>query len=197
MMLAIDNVLISEEIVSSQFVCDLDACQGGCCVDGDAGAPLTLEEASLLEEIFSKIAYALTSEGKAVIQQEGTSLKHDSYGMVTPTIGGKMCAYGYLEQGVVKCGIEKAHAEGHISFKKPISCHLYPIRILQTQEYEALNFEPRETLCHPGCILGERLKVPVYQFLKQAIIRKYGEEFYQVLDQLAQIHQQGGLPTEE
>lgn len=190
MMLAIDNVLISEEIVAEHFVCDLNACKGGCCVDGDAGAPLTKEEAEILKEIYPKVAYALTSEGKSVIQKDGTSVRHGEFGMVTPTIQGKMCAYGYLQHGIVKCGIEKAQEEGHIAFKKPVSCHLYPIRVLESPGYEALNFEPRDPLCHPGCQLGEKLKVPVYQFLEQALVRKYGSEFYRILEQLAELRTQ-------
>lgn len=197
MMLAIDNVLISEDIVTEHFVCDLYACKGGCCVDGDAGAPLTAEEAELLEEIYPKIAYALTSEGRSVIQKKGTAVRHEKFGMVTPTIDEKMCAYGYQQHGIVKCGIEKAQEDGHIDFKKPLSCHLYPIRILESPGYEALNFEPREALCHPGCQLGNKLKVPVYKFLEQALVRKYGSEFYQILEQLAELSSQSEKQSSE
>ncbi len=185
-MIAIDNVLLSDEIVEEQFVCDLDKCKGGCCVDGDCGAPLTDEETKIIADIYPKIKQSLTAEYIGEIERQGTHVMDDQYGPVTPTVNGGICVYGITDElGVVKCGIEKAWREGKVTFRKPISCHLFPIRVIEHPGYEALNYEPRETLCRPACKLGKQLKVPVYKFLKDALVRKYGEEFYEALDAVA------------
>ena len=185
-MIAIDNVLLSDEIVEEQFVCDLDKCKGGCCVDGDCGAPLTEEETKIIAHIYPKIKSYLTPEYLPEIKRQGTHTIDDQYGYVTPTVNGGICVYGYTdERGIVKCGIEKAWKDGKINFRKPISCHLFPIRITQYPGYEAVNYEPRPTLCKPACKLGKQLKVPVYVFLKDSLIRKYGEEFYGTLEAVA------------
>ena len=186
-MIAIDNILISDEVVEEQFVCDLSRCLGGCCVDGDCGAPLTKEELPILAELYPRIKHLLPEESIPVIEQQGTAVWDDEHGDVTPTIGGGVCVYGYRDAaGVVKCAIERAYNEGLTDWKKPISCHLFPIRITKGEDdFEAVNYEPRELLCKPACRLGKKLKVPVYKFLKEPIIRKYGEDFYEVLDQIA------------
>ncbi len=185
-MIEIDNVLLSDEIVKEHFVCDLTKCKGGCCEDGDAGAPLTGRETDILNEIFETIKPYLTPEGLEEIENKGRYYYDKSFGWVTPTINGGICAYGFRdEQGIIKCGIEQAYLDGKISWKKPISCHLYPIKIKKTKTYELVNYEPRETMCKPACILGRKLKVPVYVFLKEALIRQYGEDFYGVLEQIA------------
>lgn len=186
-MIAIDNVLLSDEVVEEQFVCDLEKCKGGCCVDGDCGAPLTIEEAATIAEIYPLIKDDLVPEYVAEIERQGTHTMDDEYGYVTPTVNGGICVYGYTDElGIVKCGIEKAWKAGKVGFRKPISCHLYPIRITESEGYEAVNYEPRKRLCKPACKLGRQLKVPVYKFLQEAITRKYGEEFYDTLDAVAQ-----------
>lgn len=185
-MIAIDNVLLSDEVVEEHFVCDLTKCKGGCCVDGDCGAPLTEEETKIIARIYPKIKSSLLPEYVAEIERQGTHTVDNEYGYVTPTVNGGICVYGYTDElGVVKCGIEKAWKEGRVKFRKPISCHLYPIRVLSHPGYEAVNYEPRETLCKPACKQGKALKVPVYVFLKEALIRKYGEQFYEALDAVA------------
>ena len=185
-MIAIDGVLVSDEVIEAQFVCDLVKCKGGCCVDGDCGAPLTAEEAQKLEEIYPKVKPFLDPEFDTEIQRQGRYVIDAEYGPVTPTVNGGICAYGYYDDsGVVKCGIEKAWQEGVVDFKKPISCHLFPIRVTATEGYEAVNYEPRRQLCRPACKLGKKLQVPVYKFLKEAIIRKWGEPFYEALDAVA------------
>jgi hypothetical protein len=185
-LIAIDKVLISDEIVEEQFVCDLDKCKGGCCEDGEAGAPLEKQELKLLNEYYDTVKPYLTPAGIAELEKQGNYVYHQEFGWVTPTIKGQMCAYGYKDKkGIIKCGIEQAYNDGKIGWKKPISCHLYPIRITKTRNNELLNYEPRETLCGPACVLGRKLKVPTYVFLKESIIRKYGEEFYNVLSQVA------------
>jgi len=185
-MIAIDNVLLSDEIVEEHFVCDLNKCKGGCCVDGDCGAPLTKEETKILARIYPKIKSSLAQEYIPEIEKQGTHTIDNQYGDVTPTVNGGICVYGYTDEtGTVKCGIEKAWKEGKTDFRKPISCHLFPIRIIAHDGYESVNYEPRETMCKPACKLGKQLKVPVYVFLKDALIRKYGDEFYGALEAVA------------
>lgn len=177
---------MADDVITAQFVCDLNACKGGCCVDGDCGAPLTEEETLIIEEIYPIIRPDLKEEYVEEIERNGTHVIDDQYGYVTPTINGGICTYAYTDElGIVKCAIEKAWREGKINFQKPISCHLYPIRVTEQPGYVAVNYEPRKKLCRPACKLGKSLKVPVYQFLKTPIIRKWGEEFYEALDATA------------
>lgn len=194
-MIAIENTLISDEIISAQFVCDLQKCKGGCCEDGDAGAPLTTDELIELRENFDIIKPYLSPEGLAAIESQGKYAHDSSFGWVTPTIKGGICAYGKKdENGIIKCGIEQAFNEGKIQWKKPISCHLFPIRISPSSQDPSLdfvNYEPRQDLCRAACALGKRLKVPVYIFLKDALIRKYGKEFYETLEATADFLQNG------
>ena len=185
-MIAIDKVLVSDEIIEEQFVCDLDKCKGGCCEDGDAGAPLEKSELAELKKVYDIVKPYLTAEGIAEIETKGKYLYDQEFGWVTPTIKGKMCAYGFYDKrGIIKCGIEQAYNDDKISWKKPISCHLFPIRVKKTRSNELVNYEPREGLCNPACVLGVKLKVSVYVFLKEPLIRKYGEEFYNVLVEVA------------
>jgi hypothetical protein len=189
--IAIDNVLVSDQVVEAQFVCDLMKCKGGCCEDGDAGAPLEKEELGIINNIFEIIKPYLTKEGLRWIEKHGRYLYDREFGWVTPTIEGKMCVYGFRdEKGIIKCGIEQAYRDGKIEFKKPISCHLYPITLKEGKkgEYDRVNYEPRETLCKPACAFGKKLKVPVFEFLKEPLIRKYGENFYNALQKVAQDH---------
>jgi hypothetical protein len=187
-MIAIDNVLVSDEVVEEQFVCDLTKCKGGCCEDGDAGAPLETEELNHLINFYDKVKEYMTAEGIREIEKVGKYVYDREFGWVTPTINSAICAYGYKDkQGIVKCSIEQAYNDGKISWKKPISCHLFPIRVSKSKdgETEYVNYEPREDLCAAACKLGKKLKVSTYIFLKEAIIRKYGEEFYETLEATA------------
>lgn len=190
-MIMIDDILISDEVVEKQFVCNLKACKGACCVEGDSGAPLEAEEVTLLQNDIAAIQPFLTPEGIAAIQQQGVFVKEeeDEYtGLATPLIEGKACAYvTYDNQGVASCGIEQAYLSGVITWKKPLSCHLYPLRIKNFDTVIAVNFDDWE-ICNPACKLGEELKVPVYQFVKEALVRKFGPEFYEVLKQAATGH---------
>jgi hypothetical protein len=191
--IAIDNVLVSDDVIEAKFVCDLHKCKGGCCEDGDAGAPLEKEERNILEENFEVIKPYLTKEGINVIEKQGKYLYDSEFGWVTPTVKAKICAYGFRDKnGIIKCGIEQAYNDGKLEWKKPISCHLYPIRITESRAYTNVNYEPREVLCKPACALGKKLKIPVYQFLKEAIIRKFGADFYEALEQVAAEHFEEG-----
>jgi Protein of unknown function (DUF3109) len=188
-MIAIDNVLISDEVVEAKFVCDLHKCKGGCCEDGDAGAPLEKEEKQHLDEGFEAVKPYLTREGLQEIERQGKYVYDREFGWVTPTIGGGICAYGVRdEHGIIKCSLEQAYNDGKTKWKKPISCHLYPLKTVKTREYTYINYEPREVLCRPGCALGKKLKLPVYQFLKDALVRKFGADFYEALHQVAIKH---------
>jgi hypothetical protein len=183
--IAIDHVLISEDVIEAQFVCDLTKCKGGCCEDGDAGAPLMDEELDFIREAFDVVKPNLTAEGLAEIERVGLYRYDKEFGWVTPTVDGGICAFGIRdEKGIIKCIFESAYLQQATRWKKPISCHLYPIKVKKSKYngYEMMNYEPRETLCAPGCALGEKLKVPVFRFLKDAIVRKYGIGFYEGLE---------------
>jgi len=187
-MIAIDNILVSDQLVEEQFVCDLTKCKGGCCEDGDAGAPLEIEELNHLNNVYEAVKPYMTERGIKEIEKSGRYVYDQEFGWVTPTINSEICAYGYKDkQGIVKCAIEQAYNDEKITWKKPISCHLFPIRLKKSNDglTEFVNYEPREDLCAAACKLGKKLKVPAYVFLKEAITRKYGEEFYQTLDATA------------
>jgi hypothetical protein len=189
-MIAIDNKLVSDDVVEAQFVCDLNKCKGGCCEDGDAGAPLEEEEKNKMLEVYETVKPYMTLEGVKEIERQGKYIYDHEFGWVTPTIDGQICAYGFRDEfGIIKCAIEKAYLDGKTDWKKPISCHLFPIRITKSKEdpdLEYVNYEPREDLCKAACSLGKKLKVPTYVFLKEALVRKYGEEFYEALEATAE-----------
>lgn len=180
-MIDIDNKLLSTDLFKKEFVCNLSACKGACCVEGNAGAPVAPEEVAILEEIYPKVKPYLTDRGIAEIEKVGTSV--DGIGeKETPILEGKECAYTVFEKdGSAKCGIEQAYNDGVIDWKKPISCHLYPIRISVYSDFEALNYD-KWSICSEACVLGQELKVPVYKFLKDPLIRKYGSEFYEKVE---------------
>ncbi|GAO41832.1 DUF3109 family protein [Flavihumibacter petaseus] len=182
-MIAIEHTLVSDEIVQEKFVCDLARCKGGCCEDGDTGAPLDTKELDIINQVYEIVKPYLTKAGIRNIEKNGRYQYDKEFGWVTPANDDGICAYGYRDaQGIIKCAFEQAYNDGKIDWKKPISCHLFPIRVKVGREYELLNYEPRETLCSPACALGKKLKVPVYQFLKEPLIRKYGQEYYDALD---------------
>ena len=189
-MIAIDNKLISDEVLEEQFVCDLTSCRGGCCEDGVAGAPLEDWEKDEIDKYLDIVTPYLTPKGQKEIRKQGNYVYDEEFGWVTPTINSGLCVYGYKNKlGVIQCGFEQAYNDGKIGWKKPISCHLFPIRISQSKQdpdVEYVNYEPRQDLCAAACSFGKKLKVPVYVFLKEPIIMKYGEDFYQALEASAQ-----------
>jgi hypothetical protein len=190
-MIVIDKILISDDVVEEHFVCDLSKCKGGCCEDGDAGAPLTDQELDEVNAAYDKVIPYMTHEGIREVEKQGMYRYDKEFGWVTPTINSGICAYGYHDaKGTIKCAFEQAYNDGIISWKKPVSCHLYPIKVKESRhaDYTMVNYEPREQLCAGGCKLGDKLKVPAYVFLKESIIRKFGKAFYEVLDAIAKEH---------
>lgn len=182
-MIEVGGHLVSDELIKENFICNLTKCKGACCVEGDSGAPLEKDELSILDEIYPKIKHLMTEKGIAAIEEQGTHVK-DFEGDYTTTCvdGNKECAYVTWENGITKCAIEKAYEQGIVDWKKPISCHLYPIRLTKYPEFDMLHYD-RWSICSPACTFGNEHQVKVYQFLKEPLIRKYGEEWYQELEE--------------
>ena len=179
-MTKIDDKIISLDVFKKHFVCDLHLCKGACCVEGDAGAPLTKNEKTTLEEIYQTLKPFLRKEGVAAIEKHGVSVYDDEGDLTTPLVNNRECAFVIYENGISKCAIEKAFLAGKTDFRKPLSCHLFPIRIKEYSSFEAVNYENIE-ICKPACECGSKLKVPVYKFLKVPLIRKYGLDWYNKL----------------
>jgi len=185
-MFQLDKTIVSEEILEKEFICNLSACKGACCVNGDAGAPLEKDELPILEEILPILEKYLRKEGLEAIRNHGAYTTNELGEHETTLINGADCAYViYDEKKVALCGIEEAYNQGEISFKKPVSCHLYPIRIKQYSEFAAVNYD-RWEICDDACNLGKELSVPVYKFVKQALVRKFGEQWYKELEHIAE-----------
>ncbi|QWX83792.1 DUF3109 family protein [Cellulophaga sp. HaHaR_3_176] len=185
-MFQIGKTLISEEIIENDFVCNLTACKGACCVDGDAGAPLDDRETEILVDIYNDVKPFLRAEGIKVIEEEGAFVKGEDGEWETPLVNGSECAYvTFSDKGITKCGLEEAYNAGATKWKKPVSCHMYPVRIREYSEFTAVNYHKWE-ICDAACSLGEELKVPVYKFVKEALIRKFGEEWYVELEKVAE-----------
>jgi hypothetical protein len=181
MLVEINDKIISTEIFKKQFVCDLNACKGACCVEGDQGAPITIEEVKQLEENLDKVLPYMRPEGIEAVEKSGVSYLDDYEHPATTLVNNAECAFVFFEEGIAKCSIEKAYREKRIDFNKPLSCHLYPIRVKKFSDYAALNVEDWH-ICSPACACGEQLKVPVFRFLKEPLIRGFGEEFYKELE---------------
>ena len=187
-MFQLNKTIISEEILEKEFVCNLSACKGACCVDGDAGAPLDEAETKILAEIYPKVKPFLRPEGIAAIEEQGTHTVSDFGELETTLIDGKDCAYVIFDKDTALCGIEQAYNEGIVDWKKPVSCHLYPIRVKEYSDFSAVNYH-KWHICKPACECGAKLKVPVYKFLREPLIKKYGEDWYKGLEFAAEKHQ--------
>lgn len=184
-MFQLGKTIVSEEIIDNDFLCNLSACKGACCVEGDAGAPLDKEETEILKEIYPKVKPFLRKEGIEAIEAQGEYITTAFGDYETPLIHGADCAYVIFdEKNTALCGIEEAYNQGEVSWKKPLSCHLYPIRIKQYSEFAAVNYEKWD-ICNPACSLGKELQVPVYKFVKEALIRKFGKDWYEELEKVA------------
>lgn len=181
-MIIIGKTLISDQIYTEQFVCNLSVCKGGCCVEGDAGAPLQEHETQLMQDVYPQVKPFMIDKGIQEVEKNGLWVKDFQNELTTPLVDGGQCAFVfYDEQGIAKCAFEKAYDQGLIAFRKPISCNLYPIRVVKYPEYDALNYH-HWPICNCARKKGKKLKVRVYEFLKEPLIREYGQEWYDELE---------------
>ena len=177
-----DNTLVSLDVLEKEFCCDLDTCRGSCCIEGDAGAPLTVEEEEKIQSILPVLLPEMTKEAKAVVEAQGIAYNDPSNERVTSIVNNKDCIFARTDHnGWCYCLIEKAYNAGKIDFKKPISCHLYPIRLTKVGGYTGLEYH-RWDICHCARILGKKKHIPLYQFLKEPLIRRFGQEWYKELE---------------
>lgn len=183
-MIQIDNKVVGTSVLDECFICDLPKCLGACCVHGISGAPLEIEEIEILEAEMENILPYLKPEGVKAIEAQGVAVADFEGEITTPLIDGKECAYCIEENGISFCGIEKAYNAGKTTYLKPISCHLYPIRIKKFGDIIAVNYD-RWDICKHAITLGNKEGVEVYKFLKGPIIRRFGEDFYTQLDEAA------------
>ena len=189
-MFQLGNTIVSEDIIKNDFVCNLNACKGSCCIEGEAGAPVSEEETRILQEIYPKVKPFLRKEGIKAIEEQGVFITTKKSERETPLVNGKECAYvPFSEGGIAACGIEEAYQAGEIDsiakgFKKPISCHLYPVRVQKYNSFSAVNYH-RWPICDDACVLGNELSIPVYRFVKDALIRRFGEGWYLELEKVA------------
>jgi hypothetical protein len=181
-MIQIDDTLVSDELFSERFVCDLSACKGACCVEGESGAPLDVDEIDILEESLEQIKPYMRKEGLERIEETGVFTVDDDGEFVTPLVNDRECAFvNFDSNGIAKCSIEMAYRDGKTNFPKPISCHLYPIRLTELKDFVALNYH-YWPICDPARSCGAKLDVKVFRFLKGPIIRRFGEEYYDKLE---------------
>lgn len=179
-MIVIDDKTVSDDLAQVKFLCNLKKCKGACCVEGDAGAPLLEEEIGELEDSLDEIRIHMTEKGLQVVEAMGV-FEYDEIGQfVTPLVNGRECAFANFTDGIAWCAIEKAWQEDKIKFRKPVSCHLYPVRITKYKDYDAVNYHEWH-ICKPGLVHGRREDVPLYKFLKDSLIRRYGETWYREL----------------
>lgn len=183
-MIQIDDTIISLDVFEKHFVCDLNACKGACCVEGDSGAPITDVENKQIESLINDIKPYMRSEGVDQINKNGVSVIDKDGDLTTSLIDNKECSFVVFDNGIAKCSIEHAYLDGKINFKKPLSCNLFPIRIKEYDDFDAINYEKIE-ICEPACNCGSKLKIPLYIFLKEPLIRKYGSEWYDKLIEAA------------
>ena len=184
-MFQLGKTIVSEDIIEKDFMCNLSACKGACCVGGDAGAPLEEEEVKILQKMYPKIKPFLRPEGIKVIEEQGVFVTLEDGELETPLVNNENCAYvSFDNRGVAICGIEEAYNQGEISWKKPVSCHLYPVRVKDYSEFSAVNYHNWK-ICDDACTLGKELQIPIYKFVKEALIRKFGEDWYMELEKVA------------
>ncbi len=184
-MFQLGKTIVSEDIVDKEFVCNISACKGACCIDGEAGAPIEASEIQTLKEVYPVVKPYLRPEGIAAIEAQGLYTENEEGDLETPLIDGADCAYVIFDaKGAAMCAIEEAYNQGMINWKKPISCHLYPVRVQEYTEFAAVNYHKWD-ICDDACTLGKELQVPVYKFVKDALIRKFGEDWYLELEKVA------------
>ncbi|QZT35582.1 DUF3109 family protein [Halosquirtibacter xylanolyticus] len=192
-MIEVDNTIVSFDVFHKRFLCDLLKCKGECCVSGDSGAPLTEEEAVVIEKIYPLIEPELCNTNKREVEIQGYSIVDSDGDLVTPIVGDGECVYTYLDQdGSTKCAIEKLWLENKIDFRKPISCHLFPIRITEYKEFDAINYQELD-ICSCAVKLGKEKNVAVWQLLKEPLVRKYGEAWYEELSEAARYIEENNI----
>lgn len=192
-MIQIGDVVVSFDVLREKFLCDLEACKGACCIEGDAGAPVTLDEVEQLEEVLPLIWDDLSPEARAVIDRQGVVYTDCEGDLVTSIVNGKDCVFACRdERGHCLCAIEKACRAGKTDFYKPVSCHLYPIRVGDYGPYKALNYN-RWDVCKAAVLLGSKENLPVYRFLKGPLVRRFGEEWYAELEIAAEELRKQGM----
>ena len=180
-MVEIQNTLVSLDIFQVQFCCDLEACKGACCIEGDAGAPVNLDEVAGLEEAANIVWDELSRKAQRVIKKEGVVYPDGMGELVTSIVDGRDCVFTCHHEGCCFCAIDKAYREGRCIYNKPISCHLYPIRLKKMGDYTALNYH-QWSICKPALALGKKLNLPLYKFLKEPLIRAFGQAWYDELE---------------
>jgi hypothetical protein len=177
----IGQTLVSDDLKQTYFTCNLSACQGDCCVEGDAGAPLEESEISILEDYIEEVKPHMNPEGLKVVEKYGV-FDYDADGdYVTPLVNDRQCAFVYRENGINFCSIEKTFLQGKIKFQKPVSCHLYPVRLSKVGEFTAVNYH-KWNICAPAFIYGKSQGLPLYQYLKAPLIRKFGKNWFEELE---------------
>ncbi|OFY66815.1 MAG: hypothetical protein A2V64_07110 [Bacteroidetes bacterium RBG_13_43_22] len=179
-MLRIGDTIFSFDVLEKRFKCNLPECLGNCCRYGDSGAPLSDSEAEILEKIWTEVKPYLRPEGVRTIEEKGTSTADSENELVTPLIESEECAYAILKDNIYMCGIEKAWSEGKISFQKPLSCHLFPVRIKQFSGFRAVNYQEL-SICSSACERGREEGIYVYEFLEEPLIKAVGSETYREL----------------
>lgn len=185
-MIQIGKAIVSFDIFDKQFLCDLNACKGACCIEGDSGAPLTKIEAKTIKKYYPVIKQYIDVKYQKVVAEKGCSVLDSDGDLVTPLYNNRECVFTYRdEQGILKCGIEKAFLDGKIDFRKPVSCHLFPIRIQKYHEFDAVNYQQLD-ICKAARTCGKANQLPLYKFLKEPLIRQYGEKWYEELEVAAE-----------
>ena len=186
-MIEIDKTLVSTELFEKKFVCDLAACKGACCVEGDTGAPVSVDEIEVLERIYDDVRPYMAPAGIEAVEAQDKYVLGDDDVFETPLVNQKECAYVFFDNNdVAKCAIEAAYIDGKVDFKKPVSCHLYPVRITEYKRFDAVNFHDWD-ICKPACNCGDKLEVKLFRFLKEPLTRKFGEEWYEKMCEADQL----------
>lgn len=190
-MFQIGDAIVATDIIEESFLCDLSVCKGECCVEGDAGAPLEDDEVRIIEDILPQVWDDLSPQAQEVIKKQGVAYKDGDGDMVTSIVNGKDCVFTYYDEtGICKCAIEKAYRENRVDFYKPISCHLYPIRLESYKNFTAVNYH-RWSVCKAAVLLGKKEGLKIYQFLKEPLIRRFGEDWYKELTLVAEEYTKG------
>ena len=184
-MIQIGKTLVSEDIIEKEFICNISSCKGQCCIDGDAGAPLEEDELQIMKSIYLKVKPFMRKEGIIEVEKQGVYTTNEDGEHETTLINNADCAYVFFDdKNVALCAIEEAYNQGEIDWKKPVSCHLYPIRVRDYSDFSGVNYDKWE-ICYDACTLGKELQVPIYKFVKPALIRKFGIDWYNELEKVA------------